>query len=105
MSRDRKTCRRRFLLGAGTGILATGSLHHAHGTPTAAPLPYARKRFTGKCVEVAQPNFALPGPFPGRVVEIQHPSSINKGVIRPDVVRTMMHRGMMELTGAPNPAS
>ncbi len=92
--------RRGFLAGAGTGL--------ALGTPLAWLALRAtqgdQSRFTGRSVEVAKPQYAMPGSFPGRVVEVRHP-----GAVRPDhvvdrtAVQAMMARGMTELTGADHP--
>lgn len=46
-------------------------------------------------------RLGIPGPFPGRVVAVEHPNSIVSGVYQAEPVRQMMHKGMLELTGAP----
>ena len=43
----------------------------------------------------------MPGPYPGRVVAVAHPNCISSGAYQPQAIEQMMHRGMMELTGAP----
>ena len=43
----------------------------------------------------------MPGPFPGRVVAVQHPGCIVNGAYRAEPVRKMMEKGMTSLTGAP----
>ena len=43
----------------------------------------------------------MPGPFPGRVVGVEHPGCIVSGVYQADPVRKMMEKGMTSLTGAP----
>lgn len=43
----------------------------------------------------------MPGPYPGRVVAVEHAGCIAGGVYRPGPIQDMMHRGMRELTGAP----
>jgi hypothetical protein len=45
----------------------------------------------------------IPGPFPGRVVEVAHPEMIRQGVKNAAAVRDSMRRGMKELTGADTP--
>jgi uncharacterized protein (DUF362 family) len=45
-------------------------------------------------------KLGIPGPYPGRVVAIQHPSSIISDVYQAEPVRQMMERGMTELTHA-----
>jgi uncharacterized protein (DUF362 family) len=107
--------RRGFLLGAaiggvtgavaGAGVLglyrqyqpASQTQHYPRGLE---PITYVRKQFTGKSVEVANPALALPGPFPGRVIEIHDPQSVVHGAINPKPVKHMLDRGMKELTGA-----
>ena len=43
-------------------------------------------------------KLGIPGPYPGRVVAISHPSSIVADRYQAEPVRQMMERGMMELT-------
>ena len=43
----------------------------------------------------------MPGPFPGRVVGVEHPACIVGGVYQAEPVRRMMEKGMTALTGAP----
>ena len=85
--------RRGFLVGAGAG-LAVG-----------APLGWFGWRgwpsFTGRTVEQPQTPLGMPGPFPGRVVEVRHPCVINHAyAINQEAVREMMNRGMCGLTGS-----
>jgi hypothetical protein len=44
----------------------------------------------------------MPGPFPGRVVAVQHPASIVSNTYQAEPVRQMMRKGITELTGAPS---
>lgn len=44
----------------------------------------------------------MPGPFPGRVVGVEHPASIVGGAYQAEPVRQMMEKGMTALTGAPS---
>jgi hypothetical protein len=93
--------RRGFLLGAAAG-LATG-----------APLAWFGARnlsadfsscFAAHSQEVPNPAYAMPGRFPGRVVEVHHPGSVNADyAINSDAVNLMMDRGMTTLTGAEHP--
>jgi hypothetical protein len=50
----------------------------------------------------ATPKPGMPGPFPGRVVAVEHPGSIISNTYQAEPVRQMMQRGMRELTGAPS---
>jgi uncharacterized protein (DUF362 family) len=49
-------------------------------------------------------KLGIPGPYPGRVVSVHHPSSIVSDRYQAEAVRQMMHKGMMALTGAGTPA-
>src|SRR4051794_2198521 len=44
----------------------------------------------------------MPGPYPGRVVAVEHPGSILSNAYQAEPVQNMMRRGMQELTGAPS---
>ncbi|MES1257588.1 MAG: DUF362 domain-containing protein [Acidobacteriota bacterium] len=44
----------------------------------------------------------MPGPFPGRVVAVEHPGSIVANAYQPEPVQNMMRKGLQELTGAPS---
>ncbi len=48
-------------------------------------------------------KLGIPGPYPGRVVEIHHPGSYIDDAYQPETVEQMMDRGMMELTHAEAP--
>lgn len=43
----------------------------------------------------------IPGPYPGRVIEVHHPGSVVQRKVQLQPVRDMVRRGMAELTGAP----
>ena len=45
-------------------------------------------------------KLGIPGPYPGRVVAVQHPNSIAEDQYQAAPVRRMLERGMMELTHA-----
>lgn len=47
-------------------------------------------------------KLGIPGPYRGRVVAVQHPASIVSGKFQAEPIRSMMHKGMLELTGAGN---
>jgi uncharacterized protein (DUF362 family) len=54
---------------------------------------------TGK----AQTKGGIPGAFPGRVVAVERPGAVVERKYQREAVRSMLNRGMMELTGAPSP--
>jgi hypothetical protein len=94
--------RRGFLAGAAAGLAAGVPLtwlgldalrRPAPGTPAAPPpLP------------AAETKFAMPGPYPGRVIEVRHPDSVRPDhTVNADAVSAMIDRGMTELTGADHP--
>src|ERR1700733_11346754 len=92
LSMNNKPCgttRRGFLLGAAAGLplgwLAYRALHPG---------------FSGRSVEVPRPALAMPGPFPGRVVEGQHPGVLDAAnTVNAVAVRAMMQAGMSRLVG------
>src|SRR5437773_2826181 len=45
-------------------------------------------------------KLGIPGPYRGRVIAVHHPGSIVSGEFQTAPIRNMMHRGMLELTGA-----
>jgi hypothetical protein len=91
--------RRGFLLGAATGL--------AVGAPAAWLAgrwhPLLRELlppFGSKPREEPQPEYAMPGRYPGRVVEVRHPHAVSASHrVNPDAVSAMIDRGMAELTG------
>jgi hypothetical protein len=62
-------------------------------------------RYVGACANPTETNYALPGRYRGKVVEVFHPASVAQGKIDQDAVRSMMARGMCELTGVKDEAS
>src|SRR2546430_2647010 len=91
--------RRGFLLGSAAGLAAGAplgwlALQGAQWLDRHAPSP-----FTGRSVELPRTPGGMPGPFPGRVVEVRHPGSVAADyAIDSAAVRTMMHQGMRSLT-------
>jgi uncharacterized protein (DUF362 family) len=78
--------RRTALAGMAAGLLAGAKL-------TAAPDGAQEK-----------PADGIPGPFPGKVVEVAHPGSVASDVVQEPVAATMVERGMAELVGAKDAA-
>jgi uncharacterized protein (DUF362 family) len=88
--------RRGFLLGAGAGI-AVGAPLGWLGFKGWQALP----PFTGRSVEQPRAALGMPGPFPGRVVEVRHPGVMDDAdLVHAPTVRRMMDRGICALTGS-----
>ncbi len=93
--------RRGFLLGSAAGLAAgvpLGWLAVKGGRwlDRHAPSP-----FTGRSAELPHAPLGMPGPYPGRVVEVRHPAVVRPDyAINADAVRAMMHDGMRSLTGS-----
>jgi hypothetical protein len=49
-------------------------------------------------------SLGAPGPFPGRVVEVQNPNAVNNGTPKLDIVRQMVAKGITALTKIDEPA-
>jgi hypothetical protein len=87
--------RRAFVAGAATGLIGGGALGWL-----------AQRRLAARqapLVVGAAPNgkrLGIPGPFPGRVVEVHHPGSIHETKRNRDAVRVMIDRGIRELVGS-----
>jgi hypothetical protein len=90
--RDRYPCggvnRRHFLAGAAALPALLGK-HASAQEPKAAANPKALKGSLG-----------VPGPYPGRVIEVRHPRMIQEGMRSQAAVREALGRGMKELTQA-----
>jgi hypothetical protein len=93
--------RRDFLAGAaaglGVGIPATWyAARHLGGD--LERLGY--RSYAGRTQEVSDPIYAMPGRFPGRVVEVRHPAAVDRNNhIDATTVSSMVDRGMVELVG------
>src|ERR1051325_7044447 len=62
-------------------------------------------RYVGAAADPARTAYGLPGPYRGKVVEVFHPDAVAQGRINADAVRSMVSRGMCELTGAKDEAA
>jgi hypothetical protein len=94
--------RRGFLAGAAAG-LAVGALPAAWLAYRYHPAilhDLGIAPFTGSPREVARPELAMPGRYPGRVVQVRDRAAVSRGhVIDRTAVARMIDRGMAELTG------
>ena len=86
MMLSRRTC----LKSVGGGIAAL-----AAGVPGIAGAAETKS-------QAAPSKLAMPGLYRGRVVAVQSDHAITSGVYQPETIREMLHRGMRELTGAPD---
>ena len=58
-------------------------------------------RFSGTTKEDPKPEYAMPGPFPGRVVEVHRADAVSpEYVVNQSAVGDMLDEGMTRLTGA-----
>src|SRR5947207_8439739 len=48
----------------------------------------------------AKPVDGIPGPFPGRVVEVTHAGSVVEDAVQESIAATMVERGMQDLVGS-----
>ena len=109
MPPDDAVGRRDFLkaggaIGAGL-VLAGRSLLAAQQTegqqPPAKPpaRPPRPKTNIEDALKVSRTKWSLPGPFPGRVVEVHDPAAMPDGKVDAAVVKAMVERGIRGLTG------
>ncbi|MFO0953126.1 MAG: DUF362 domain-containing protein [Isosphaeraceae bacterium] len=90
-----------------------GGLHRREFLAAAASLPVIGG---AKLVSAAEPqgaanpsklagNLGIPGPYPGRVVEVRNQKMIRQGQKDRDAIKATLARGMKELTGADDDVS
>jgi len=100
---EHATDRRSFLLGAAAGLGLVGvpaGLWYLwkHRDKILDPAPAAR--FTGRRDRHPPERRAMPGRYPGKVIEVRHPGSVTPDHrIVPEAVGAMVDRGMAELVG------
>ena len=66
-----------------------------------ATVALSKSRSSAAARSAEDRKLGIPGPYPGRVIAIEHSGCIVSGAYQPEAVRQMMERGMKELTGAP----
>ena len=109
MPPDNAVGRRDFLKAGGAigaGLVLTGrSLLAAQQTqdqqPPAKPAgpPPRPKTNIEDALKVPKTKWSLPGPFPGRVVEVHDPAAMPEGKVDAAVVKAMFEKGIRALTG------
>ena len=84
-----------------------GGVNRRHFLAGAASTPLAAAGLGGRIVSAqekgaiaAGERLGVPGPYPGRVVEVRHPGMIRDGVKDAAAVRAGLDRGLAALTGA-----
>jgi uncharacterized protein (DUF362 family) len=99
--------RRTFVYNAALGTLHLGwggGLDHAQGGGAPEPSGLGSLKIAVHAPEAVPSPLAMPGLFPGRVVEVFHPDVIQEKRIAQPAVRTMLTAGMASLTGDRKPA-
>lgn len=71
-----------------------------HGVAGMALAPLAARSVSAARAGETEQALGIPGPYPGRVVEVAHSGMIRDDVKNTEAVRAAMQRGMVELTGA-----
>jgi uncharacterized protein DUF362 len=101
MNRYLELDRRDFFKGLGVGTLAVGSL--VLGLPAQAneAKPKKKKVETNLAdfMKVPKGKYAIPGPFPGKVVQLTDPKSVAGGKFDLKVIGEMLKKGISGLTG------
>ena len=103
--RGRSSCpsqltRRSFLGGVGASTLTGGMLgcgQHGGSAGPSSRQVFSNQGRVQSTVGPTKGKLALPGPFPGRVVEVGHEGSVRAGIRNAEAVQTMVSRGMQEL--------
>ncbi|MFO0908810.1 MAG: hypothetical protein U0794_10710 [Isosphaeraceae bacterium] len=100
MSPKRYPCggfhRRSFLAAAAAPVLAS-SLEGIRLVSAAEPRGAANPL---RLAEELKGKLGIPGPYPGRVVEVKNPAMIRNGEKSRDAIAQTVSRGLKELTGA-----
>jgi len=89
--------RRTFVRGLGAASLFVHGLDPFAQADVALPQP-PRVQVQGLPLPKPSP-LGMPGPFPGRVVEIHDPNAITANRVSQTVIHRMLEQGMRELTG------
>lgn len=90
--------RRDFIHRAGLGVaggLVLGSPRLLLGEEA----PREPETNLAEFLAVPRTRTSLPGPFPGRVVEVHHPRALRDGKVNAGAVRAMLAAGLTALTG------
>lgn len=113
MPPDDAVARREFLkaggatVALGAGLVMTGRSLLAAQQQTQGQQPAAKpagppprpKSNIEDALKVPKTKWSLPGPFPGRVVEVHDPAAMPEGKVDGAVVKAMFEKGIRGLTG------
>jgi len=101
---DGKMKRREFLKIGGGASVALGGLFL--GTPTLwaeeqqkKTQPSRIKTNIDDAMKIPKSPYSLPGPYPGRVVEIHNPGAMTETKVNEAIVKDMVKKGITRLTG------
>ncbi len=103
----KRSSRRTFLAGAAAGVFAGGAAGWAVHELTGNALTQAHQAEKSPAPAAPRP-LAIPGPYPGRVIEVNHPGALGTAKQNGyternrDAVKAMVARGMKELAGTDN---
>src|SRR5262249_44516521 len=93
MARRERPITRRSVLGSiAAGVLGAGNL----------PAAEQKETHSGRRPQGGMSEAGIPGPFPGRVVEIAHAGSVVQDTVQDAATTLMIERGMRELVGNDN---
>ena len=110
MVEKNKMKRREFLKLSGEAGMVLGGL--VLGTPklwaqdqhTQTPSPRVKTNID-EVMKIPKTPLSLPGPFPGRVVEIHNPAAMPENKVAAAIVKQMVEKGITNLTGKTLPES
>jgi uncharacterized protein (DUF362 family) len=89
---DGRITRRTVLTGVAAGVFGVANLAAA----------VQKESRPGGQPQGEKSKSGIPGPYPGRVVEIAHAGSVVDDAIQEDAVKKMLERGMRDLVGSDN---
>ncbi len=93
---QRRASRRAFTAGVGTGLLTAGA-------GWASWWAWKNHVRTDQPPTHEDGPLGIPGPYPGRVVEVSHPGAVRNLKRNRAVVKRMIDRGMTQLVGSDDP--
>ncbi len=84
-----------FKISAGVGLLLGDPTVWAQSAGKAQP----PRTNVAEALKIARTAHSLPGPFPGRVVQVNDPKVIRDARVQSDLLVNMFHKGLSQLTG------